>query len=272
MSQNRHRQMEDDNSSIGYDENQNCTLVVVVISLLFVAVFGGALVGGVLSGDPSNGFFVTIIVASCVVIGIAAIASIRYCLMNRKEEAEYIKESKGTFNSDNDEENAKKEKKAAKRPLVSTPPSRRITEVNAMHDIPGDVSALSPNTYDVDSVVTDGKSGITSFAGRIIQNKSRQRKAGFDFSDIVSGQPSRGREDPPEASDVSAASETTKKMGPKDPSASRISLNGNVEPIVEEELADIGLDTPTSRKDIESGEEKWEEKRVSYKSFLDGGS
>eukprot|EP00533_Pseudo-nitzschia_delicatissima_P004794 CAMPEP_0116110772 /NCGR_PEP_ID=MMETSP0327-20121206/18101_1 /TAXON_ID=44447 /ORGANISM="Pseudo-nitzschia delicatissima, Strain B596" /LENGTH=73 /DNA_ID=CAMNT_0003603981 /DNA_START=75 /DNA_END=292 /DNA_ORIENTATION=+ len=44
--------------------SNTASLFIVVLSLLFVAIFGYALIGGVISGDPTNGFFITIIVAS----------------------------------------------------------------------------------------------------------------------------------------------------------------------------------------------------------------
>jgi hypothetical protein len=246
MAQHTHRRLED--TANGEEENQSCTLIVVIMSLLFVAVFGGALVGGVVSGDPSNGFFVTIIAVSIAAIVIAAIASLRCWCKRRRGSDGYIKDSKGTFSSDEDEKDIKrrKERKSSKN-------ATNIKEVDAVRS--SDVSALSPNTHDVGSCMTDGASGITSFAGRILLNKSRQRRSGFDFSSVVSGQPTRGRADPPDASEeVSSTSHGTKQMGPKDPSAARISINGGVETIVEEREVDVddydyvdaGLNTPSS--------------------------
>jgi hypothetical protein len=240
MAQHTHRRMED--TVNGEEENQSCTLIVVIMSLLFVAVFGGALVGGVVSGDPSNGFFVTIIAVSSAAIIIAAVASLRCWCKRRRGADGYIKDSKGTFSSDDDEKDIKhrKERKSSKN-------APNIKEVNAMRR--SDVSALSPNTQDVGSCMTEGESGITSFAGRILLNRSRQRRSGFDFSSVVSGQPTRGRADPPDASEeVSSTSHGTKEMGPKDPSAARISMNGGIETIEEEDDDDVevGLNTPSS--------------------------
>ena len=57
------------------DSSRVTTLVIVIVSLLFVAIFAGALVGGVVSGDPTNGFFITIIAASGVALSIAFVVS-----------------------------------------------------------------------------------------------------------------------------------------------------------------------------------------------------
>jgi len=76
---------------------------IVVVSLLFVAIFGGALIGGIASGDPNNGFFITsIIVASVLAISVALGVSIRYYLINRaKDDDEYLPKDdiRGTFSS-----------------------------------------------------------------------------------------------------------------------------------------------------------------------------
>lgn len=235
MTRHQHRSTEDSE-----EENQNCTLIVVIVSLLLVAVFGGALVGGVVSGDPSNGFFVTIISVSSVSILIALAVSLRCWCKSRRGSDGYLKDSKGTFSSDDDEHDMKHKKE-----MRSGKSAPAIKEVDAVRR--SDVSALSPNTHDVESCMTDGESGITSFAGRILLNKSRQRR-GFDFSSVVSGQPTRGRADPPESAEQQSSTfSETKQLGPKDPSAVRFAIDGGIETIAEEDdVVDVGLNTPSS--------------------------
>lgn len=222
-----------DGNDYDEEESQGCsTLLVVIVSLLFVAVFGGALVGGVLSGDASNGFFFTIIAASIFAVISGIFAGIRYCCHSSKNtDIPEIKEDKGTFISDEEEGEVVKQKprKRSKAP--------RIREVDPATGV-SDVSVLSPNTYDVnydvESVMTDSDAtGITSFAGRILLNKSRQRKPGFDFTSVIRGEQSRGRADPPEETAVTAKTQT-RQLGPRDPSAARVAMNGGIQPIEEE--------------------------------------
>lgn len=232
MHPNKMAQKYDDNSVYddnGYsdDESKGCnTLVVVIVSLLFVAVIGGALVGGVLSGDASSGFFFTMIAASSIVVLAGILLGIRYlCQRNKEADSLDIKQDKGTFTS-NEEEGEFVQKKQRRR--------YRGPKIRVLDPAVGvsDVSVLSPNTYDVnydvESVMTDGDAtGITSFAGRILLNKSRQRKVGFDFSSVLPGEQSRGRADPPEAFASPA-------VGPRDPSATRVTFKGTVQPVQEE--------------------------------------
>jgi len=217
--------IDDDNRRDNEPQSYN-TLLVVIVSLLFVAVFGGALVGGVMEGDASNGFFFTIIAASSIVAIVGAFFALRYCCQGSKK-ANFldIKEDKGTFNSD-EEEGDFVVRKGGKKFKIP-----KIKEVDPAVGI-SDVSVLSPNTYgdyDVESVMTDGdQTGITSFAGRILLNKSRQRKPGFDFTSVMSGEQLRSRADPPEAFESTptvAFAEQTRQMGPRDPSAARIKMN-----------------------------------------------
>eukprot|EP00980_Cylindrotheca_fusiformis_P011191 scaffold2563_cov124-Cylindrotheca_fusiformis.AAC.22 len=235
MVQNNSRNVED--QGIEEDENQNCTLIVVIVSLLLVAVLAGALVGGVVSGDPSNGFFVTIIASSSVIIIFAAVLSIRGWCKSRRGSDGYLNEAKGTFSCDEDEDdiNRRKEMKSYGRD-----PS--IKEFDAVRG--GDVSVLSPNTHDVESCMNDGESGITSFAGRILLNKSRQRR-GFDFANVVTNQQARGREDPPDASERVPAI-VPKKWEPlqRDPSAVRFTVKERISTIEEDNDANVGSKTP----------------------------
>mmetsp|Transcript_49241 Transcript_49241/g.119341 ORF Transcript_49241/g.119341 Transcript_49241/m.119341 type:complete len:681 (+) Transcript_49241:458-2500(+) len=75
-----------DDMSEGSEGGRSTTVAVIVVSLLFVAVFAGALVGGVVSGDPSNVFFVTIITASVVAVVIALGIAVWYCRKNRLDD------------------------------------------------------------------------------------------------------------------------------------------------------------------------------------------
>ena len=65
------------------NENNTKSLLTVVLSLVFVIIFGCALIGGLVSGDPTNGFFITIIVASALAIAVAVGVAIRYFYVNR---------------------------------------------------------------------------------------------------------------------------------------------------------------------------------------------
>mmetsp|Transcript_435 Transcript_435/g.647 ORF Transcript_435/g.647 Transcript_435/m.647 type:complete len:506 (-) Transcript_435:138-1655(-) len=225
-----------DNNGYSDEESKGCsTLLVVIVSLLLVAVFGGALVGGVLSEDASNGFYFTMIAGSSIVVLAGIVIAIRYFCQRKKDAVSLdIKEDKGTFNSDEEEGEfvQKKPRKRSKGP--------KIRELDPAVGV-SEVSVLSPNTYDVnydvESVMTDSDAtGITSFAGRILLNKSRQRKVGFDFTSVIPGEQSRGRADPPEASESPAvtAFNQSRQMGPRDPSAARVTMNGGIQPIQEE--------------------------------------
>lgn len=236
----------DDN---GYDdgETQSCsTLLVVIISLIVVAVFGGALVGGVMSGDASNGFFFTIIAASAIGVLCAIVSAIRYCCSQSKKNTEDFpainKEKGDTFNSDEEEGEVVKQKQKLKLKQKSRKRTKgpQVSLIDPAAVGVSDVSVLSPNTYDVndsESVMTDtDATGITSFAGRILLNKSRQRKPGFDFTSVVPGEQSRGRADPPEANVDPAIFAITKsrQMGPRDPSANRVTKKGAIQQIAKE--------------------------------------
>ncbi|CAJ1957152.1 unnamed protein product [Cylindrotheca closterium] len=227
---------EDDNGYGDDDSKGSSTLLVVIVSLLFVAVFGGALVGGVLSGDANNGFYFTMIAASSIVVLAGLVFAIRYCCCQRGKDADSldIKEGKGTFNSD-EEEGEFVHKKKPRRQSKKGPKIRVLDPGAGVSD----VSVLSPGTYnyDVESVMTDGDAtGITSFAGRILLNKSRQKTVGFDFRSVIPGEQSRGRSDPPEAFESAAvtAYNQARQLGPKDPSAARINMNGGIQPVQEE--------------------------------------
>lgn len=100
------RQNQQQESAISEDAS-NGVSAVITVALLVVAVFGGALVGGVVSGDPSNGFYLTIIVASSVAICIAIVISSRYYCRDKPRASKRDPNGvslRRTFTGSNDEE------------------------------------------------------------------------------------------------------------------------------------------------------------------------
>ena len=229
--------MTDGASTIAYNPRVNLTIVIV--SFLFVAVFTGALVGGVSTEDPTNGFYMTIIVSSCMAIGAATIFFIRYWWKNRFSQIE-LKEPK-TYSGDEDDEekgDTNAEGDYPDRLIPNTPPGQLINEVKTGGSVTGEVSAISPCTgldtgYEVESI--SDESGYTSFVGRIIRNRSRQKKSRFYFSSTASMN-KRGQ-DPPEAE---------KKVGPQDPAATVIDVDGHIKSIDEEDISDVEMNAQTS--------------------------
>lgn len=222
------------------DHNPSTTFIIIIVSLLFVAVFGGALVGGIVSGDPSNGFFITIIAASAVAIAVAATVTCRY-YRNNKEAEEYIKQDiRGTFTRSGDEENGHDEEvEDYDRHHVyghaRTPVDARIKEV-LPRSVAGDVSALSPHSYDIESYTTRD----------IGHNKRRERRGLFDFASVASSKRSfksvrTPREDPPEESERYGPN--TQRETSMEPSATYAATDGK---IIEEDTSDVGLNTPSS--------------------------
>ena len=196
------------------------TLLIVVFSLLFVMVFGGALVGGIVSGDAHNIFFSIIIVCSAVGLGLASIAGTIYICRMSKREREKGGDIQGTFaQSDDDQFYQEDPEYDAGYPLDryelrDTPVEARIKEIKATRDV-GDMSALSPNTHEMDHY-SDVRH-IRKYADRQHSRRhggrsgrrtpGRDRSGGrglFDFSSIASSRQGRAmprREDPPESFD-----------------------------------------------------------------------
>jgi len=221
----------------GVVENSNTTsLLIVILSLVFVAIFGCALVGGVISGDPTNGFFITIIVASALAISVAMGVSIRYIYMNRARNSgndQYLsKENKiGTFSS-SDEENQYEEEYLDRPPRNQThdyqfpdrsPVEYQIKEIQAKSII-GEMSALSPQSYDGDS--------LSTFRHNIIKDHYNNGRQGFDFSRITPvelGEKVKARQDPPEGVGLATLQAAWVTRGSsQDPSAPKFSTNGEI--------------------------------------------
>lgn len=164
--------------------NNTASLLIVVLSLVFVAIFGYALIGGVISGDPTNGLFITIIVASALAIVVSGGVLVRHIIAKRSRDNnndQYLsKDNRGTF-SGSDLENQQEEENAAE--------DETLMEIHPK-SVFGEMSALSPASY--------GEDSLTTYHHHIIRN---QRKNGFDFSRITEGQEPervRPRQDPPE--------------------------------------------------------------------------
>jgi hypothetical protein len=204
---------------------------IVVVSLLFVVIFGGALIGGIVSGDPNNGFFVTsIIIASVLAISVALGVSIRYYLINRaKDDDEYLSKDdmRGTF-SNSDEGKHQEEDSFNRRPdhghfqtqpqpnhyLTHTHVESRIKEIQTKSGF-GEMSVLSPQTYDEESLTTIG-----------------QGRRGFNFSSITASKRESKvnmREDPPEGAGSSTFQAAWNTRGhSQDPSAPKFSTDGEI--------------------------------------------
>lgn len=237
------------------------TVLIVVASLLFVAIFAGALVGGIVSGDPTNGFFVTIIVSSAVAISVAVVVSIRYCVKIRaasrqssSENDRYLsKDGRATFsNSDEDnhedyyyDEHRRRSKSGVHqghhRRLRTphggrhhgshTPVGARIREIQAA-SVAGEVSALSPQTYDVESLSTRKSRGNRQQkrGAAAINSSDRGGGAGgggalFNFSNVACEAPAR--EDPPEGAGPATYHAAWLVRGhSQDPSAPKVTADG----------------------------------------------
>jgi hypothetical protein len=229
----------DNNTSEGetaIDENSRTTsLLIVILSLVFVAVFGCALIGGVISGDPTNGFFITIIVASALAISVAIGISIRMYSNRARDENndQYLSKEnvRGTFSS-SDEENQYEEEYVNRPPRNQTheyhfpnrtPLESEIKEIRAK-SVLGEMSALSPHSYGGDS--------LSTFRHHIIGNHNNIGRQGFDFSRITPGEQGENvktRQDPPEGVGLATIQAAWNiRRGSKDPSAPKFSTNGEI--------------------------------------------
>eukprot|EP00339_Tiarina_fusa_P022296 CAMPEP_0117024186 /NCGR_PEP_ID=MMETSP0472-20121206/17985_1 /TAXON_ID=693140 ORGANISM="Tiarina fusus, Strain LIS" /NCGR_SAMPLE_ID=MMETSP0472 /ASSEMBLY_ACC=CAM_ASM_000603 /LENGTH=674 /DNA_ID=CAMNT_0004730541 /DNA_START=127 /DNA_END=2151 /DNA_ORIENTATION=- len=239
---------------------KNLTFLIVIVSLLFVAVFGGALVGGVVSGDPSNAFFFTIIGASAFAIGVACLVSIRFYLTSADDGYEiedYEKDVRGTFtrseDEDDDGEDGEDEEDyyddaAYRSRFAKTPVDARIKEVRAK-SVAGDVSALSPSTYEADSYASRREYSQDTRdhqhrSDRKHRNDRGAKRGPFDFASVASSRrtPVR-RQDPPEEAAPAVYyddDDEPRQQRSMDPEAPRLTASG------EYEESDIGLNTPTS--------------------------
>lgn len=190
----------------GYEESNTSgmTLLVVIFSLVFVAVFGGALVGGIVSGDPEGTFFTIIIVTSTLAIAVAVIFGIRkvYCKKSKHNDADQKHDLRGTFTR-SEEENQHDgedpeydrhyEERYESRP---TPVNARINEIKAGHC---DMSALSPTTLEME---TDERTTPGKRSGRTPRRRESSGRGAFNFANVSVGSERRDgprREDPPES-------------------------------------------------------------------------
>lgn len=211
--------------------SSSSSLLIVVVSLLFVAIFGGALVGGVVSGDPTGSFFITVIVASGVAISVALGVSIRYYLINHaKKDDEYLSKEdvRGTFSNSDDENHQEREyfdrhqdhshlrtQSQLDHYPTQIPIESRIKDIQAK-SVFGDMSALSPQTYDE----------------QILTTLEQGRRGLFDFSSITSKKLESNvnvREDPPEGVGSSTFQYIWNTRGhSQDPSAPKFSTDGGI--------------------------------------------
>jgi hypothetical protein len=262
------------------DSKFSATFLIILVSLLFVAVFGGALVGGVVSGDPSNGFFITIIVASAVAIGVATIVALRYWCKQRAARERSNVVTKPTRNhdgvgdiqgtitrtADEDEEAGYYDNRGRFYPKQG-PVEEDIQEVEAPNMAPGDVSAMSPGTYDYESHAqtrsqfTRSEYNGNGYRLNINQRENEEyRPSSFDFESITSKRSTPVREDPPE--DPVGANMYSGMPMSKDPSAAIATADGNM---LDDEASDYDLNSPaamsqtsrsvTSRYDVEGDDE-----------------
>jgi hypothetical protein len=204
----------------GYEESttSGMTLAVVIFSLVFVAVFGGALVGGIVSGDPDGTFFNIIIVCATMAIAVSVIFGIRkvYCKKRKDSDMDQKTDLRNTFTR-SEEENyyygedpeydghyeERYEERYEQRP---TPVNARIKQIQA-RSVAGDMSALSPTTLEMemDQRTTPGKR-----SGRTPRRESSGRP--FDFADVSVASERRDgprRKDPPEYSDRPSYAESS---------------------------------------------------------------
>jgi len=212
------------------EKKNNSSLLIVILSLVFVAIFGCALVGGVISGDPTNGFFITIIVASTVAISVAMGVSIRYIYTNRtrdNDEDKYLSKEdiRGTLSSC-DEENQYDEEQLHNQTHDVFPNTTaiesEIKEIQAK-SVVGEMSALSTQSYDDDSL---------SFRHHIIRDYYKKNQQGFDFSKITPGENGehvKTREDPPEGIGLATIQAAWVTRGTaQDPSAPKFTTYGDI--------------------------------------------
>mmetsp|Transcript_12047 Transcript_12047/g.28559 ORF Transcript_12047/g.28559 Transcript_12047/m.28559 type:complete len:625 (-) Transcript_12047:96-1970(-) len=212
------------------EKNSNSSLLIVILSLVFVAIFGCALVGGVISGDPTNGFLITIIVASTIAISVAMGVSIRYIYMNRtrdNDDDRYLSKEnmRGTLSS-SDEENQYDEEPPHNQTHTYFPNTAavepKIKEIQAK-SIVGDMSALSTQSYDDDSL---------SFRHHIIRDhhkKDRQGFGSFKLTQSDNKEHLKIREDPPEGFGLATIQAAWMTRGiAQDPSAPKFSTDGEI--------------------------------------------
>ena len=258
-----------------YPTNQptsNATFFIILVSLLFVAIFGGALVGGVVSGEPSSGFFLTVIAASGAATSLVLLASICYCCQQRRLRREAEKNAKEHRNAniqptytrtvDEDEEAAYYDSSAHY--LVGREPvEEEVQTIHARSMAAGDVSAMSPGTYDYDVQSYDQTgsqytcSEYHGYGYRSAQYDEESYNGPFDFTSVASSTRESGvrREDPPE--EFGGSQLKSVPVVSRDPEAAVATADGKVIPA---DATDPPLHSPAnasqaSRYDVVTSEE-----------------
>jgi hypothetical protein len=257
-------------SAVGEDIGRCTSLFIVIVSLLFVAIFGGALVGGVVTGDPSNKFFITITSASGVAVCIALIVTLRYYCKNRTSansddnDDQINKDIRGTFSGSEedhpDEDNYFESRRGNLRHNDGryvhnggtyhgrTPVQARIKEIQAQ-SVAGDMSALSPHSYDVESLTTRRDIPISRkrTQKQQRQKKEMQRHGLFAFSSPnssrLSSPTAQAREDPPEGAGQATyyAAWITRGQS-QDPDAHKVNEHGEIVSFDEDDDCDVEAD------------------------------
>jgi hypothetical protein len=209
------------------------TLLIVIASLFFVAVFGGSLIGGIVTGDPNNVYFTIIVVfamlAICIV-GTLAVKTMNYEPSDRTLQ-DKTTDLRNTFTSRSDEERNEDMLHGRDRYLPERTPVMR--EIRA-GSVAGDMSALSPHSYEGElssKYRRDDPSDCNT--EKHTQNKeksaNRSRRGPFDFSSIASSRSKRKmrrKEDPPEA--IPPQNSRLYQSQSRDPAAAKVSHEGDL--------------------------------------------
>lgn len=262
----------------GREGSNASSLCVVIASLIFVGVFGGSLIGGLITGDPNNVYFIIIVVFATLAIGIAGTIVFQNIIApsfpeRTLEPSGKREDLRKTFTAQsNDEQNDDHIDGEVYRRQSGTP---GIKEISA-GSVVGEMSALSPYTYDEDGYSRrrgddpSARGGATPTRRRM---NGPKRKGPFDFASIASSRGGRRTrrtrgEDPPEDDvQVLTSDSLLHQAKVKDPAAPKVSAKGNL--IREDEgpsahtrastlsrQVNIGYDTsktPTNAVDVEEG-------------------
>ena len=219
------------------------SLCVVIASLLFVGIFGGSLIGGLVSGDPDNVYFIIIVVFATLAIGIAGTIVFQNVIGPSFSDQQTLEpvgkreDLRKTFTAPSEDEHNDIEGEVYR--ARTRTPGITGKEISA-GSVVGEMSALSPYTYD-DEGYTRRRGDDPSERGRVTPKKRRsfgdkKRRGPFDFASIASSRGSRRNrrtrgEDPPEDDVVVVPSDSRLyQVGSKDPAAPKVSERGNLLP------------------------------------------
>jgi len=253
MTRSRNNEIRPGNHNLHNGPNErkrfDTTFFVIVVSLLFVAVLAGALVGGVLSGDPSSGFFLAVIVASGLAVSLAILASAHYCCKQRSVQRRKQQDVRKGVQDENlhptftrtidEDEEAVYYDGSGNYFVGKERVEDEVQTINAKSMAPGDVSAMSPGTYEYD-VQSYAETG-TQFTRPEYQGLAYHRSAlssdddsyngPFDFSSGPSStrQTVVRREDPPEELGGSRSVNKNSSVS-RDPEAAVATADGKVIP------------------------------------------